>query len=564
VHLATVAVFAQPSNRPTQPPRDTPAGARQGIHVPKGRISGVVRTADTGRPVRRARVSIVAPQLPEGRGALTDDNGAFVFEAVPEGRYTLTVSKAGFISLSYGQRRPLQAGTPLQLADGQELKGIEFRLPRGGVIAGHIYDDAGDPLPGANVRIMRYQYAQGNRELVSAGTSQTDDRGYYRVWGLNPGQYYVSAVTRNFNARGPDGRGAPPAPSPGNVQRAPEQVGYAATFYPGVPSVAEARPVTVGVGGEAAEIDFNLLLVRTSRISGHVTGPDGTATTAGNVSLIPEVSQGGRGGTNLGGRIEWDGAFTIANVPPGRYTLRARADDTVVPHYAVQPLTVSELDVPDLIVVLSPGGSIGGTVTFQNSRSTRVPDLTQLRITAPAADSANTGSNPTARVDREGRFTIEGVAAGPHWIRAQGPLRGWMLKSVVVDGRDVIDTPVEVRSGGQLAGATLVFTDTLSEVNGTVSDNRGTPFTEYTVLAFSADPALWRAQTRHIMTARPDQNGRYQLRGLPPGDYFLATVDPAEQGEWFEPSFLEAHRAGATALSLSEGATRTHDFTVSR
>jgi hypothetical protein len=235
-----------------------------------------------------------------------------------------------------------------------------------------------------------------------------------------------------------------------------------------------------------------------------------------------------------------------------------------VPHYAVQALTVGEMDMPDLIVVLAPGGNVKGTVSFQNSRSTPVPDLTQLRITAPAVDSANTGSNPTARVDREGRFTIEGVSAGSHWIRAQGPLRGWMLKSVVVDGRDVIDTPVEVRSGATLMGVSLVFTDTLSEVNGTVTDDRGTPFTEYTVLAFSADPALWRPETRHIMTARPDQNGRYQLRGLPPGEYFLATVDPAEQGEWFEPSFLDAHHAGASRLSLGEGDSKTHDFRISR
>ena len=65
---------------------------------------------------------------------LTDDSGVFDLTELPAGRYTLTVSKSGFVALSYGQRRPLQAGTPLQLADGQQLKGVEFRLPRGGVI----------------------------------------------------------------------------------------------------------------------------------------------------------------------------------------------------------------------------------------------------------------------------------------------------------------------------------------------------------------------------------------------------------------------------------------------
>ena len=102
---------------------------------------------------------------------------------------------------------------------------------------------------------------------------------------------------------------------------------------------------------------------------------------------------------------------------------------------------------------------------------------------------------------------------------------------------------------------TLVFTDKLTEVNGTLTDDRGTPITDYTVLAFPADASLWRPQARQIMTARPDQNGRFQIRGLPPGDYCLATVDPAEQGEWFEPAFLEQQRSGRRAPVSSARAT---------
>src|SRR5439155_415019 len=79
---------------------------------------------------------------------------------LPAGRYTLTVSKSGFISLSYGQRRPLQAGTPLQLGDGQQLKGVDFQLPRGSAIAGRVLDEDGDAMPGVAVRVMRYQYQQ--------------------------------------------------------------------------------------------------------------------------------------------------------------------------------------------------------------------------------------------------------------------------------------------------------------------------------------------------------------------------------------------------------------------
>ena len=118
--IGTAGQSQQPG--PQGPSRDTPAQRRDPA-APSGVMSGRVLSSDTGRPVTRARVFITAQQLPQGRGALTDENGAFEFTELPAGRYTLNVSKAGFISLSYGQRRPLQAGTPLQLADGQQKIG---------------------------------------------------------------------------------------------------------------------------------------------------------------------------------------------------------------------------------------------------------------------------------------------------------------------------------------------------------------------------------------------------------------------------------------------------------
>jgi len=156
---------------------------------------------------------------------LTDDNGVFELTDLPSGRYTLSVSKTGFVSLTYGQRRPLQAGTPLQLGDGQQLEGIEFRLPRGSVIAGHVYDELGEPMPGASIRVLGYQYAQGERQLVPAGGAQSDDQGSFRVWGLSPGEYYLNATAQNFNlgrgARGAPGGGRGPAAFAGQGAAAP-------------------------------------------------------------------------------------------------------------------------------------------------------------------------------------------------------------------------------------------------------------------------------------------------------------------------------------------------------
>src|SRR3989454_9639168 len=187
-----------------QPTRDTSAQQNKDTPpAPTGRITGRVLAADNGRPIKRARVFVNAAELPGGRGVLTDDQGVFDLAELPAGRYTLTVSKSGFVSLSYGQRRPLQAGTPLQLLDRQQLKGVDFRLPRGSAIAGRVLDEDGDAMPGVNVRVMRYQYLQGDRRLTPAGAGQTDDKGQYRVWGLMPGDYYVNATARG----GPMGPG---------------------------------------------------------------------------------------------------------------------------------------------------------------------------------------------------------------------------------------------------------------------------------------------------------------------------------------------------------------------
>ena len=576
VSLTTVLVGAQATRPGQRPNRDTPAQPGADAATPAGRITGRVVAADTGRPVIRARVFLSGAQIQGGRGALTDSEGRFELTELPEGRYTLTAGKTGFITLSFGQRRPLQAGTPIQLADKQQLTGLDFRLPRGSVIAGHIFDEAGDPLPGANVRVMRYEYAQGNRQLVPISVTQSDDLGSFRVWGLNPGEYYVSAVTapfgpgRAFGPVGPPaiagrgGRGGPAGgpggpPGPGDA----EQVGYAPTFYPGVPTVAEARAITVGLSMEVPSVDFNVLLVRTARVAGRVTNPDGTPTTSGNIVLMPESGglpgRGAASGTS-NSRIDWDGSFSMASVPPGRYLLRARGDDTEEPQFAVQPITIGERDLPNLTVILSPAASVSGTVTFQRSQAQSTPDPGQIRIAAPLVNAVDIGPNPTSRVARDDTFTLTGVQAGSHLFRTQGNQRGWMLKSVTISGRETIDTPVELRSGQKLTGVDMVFTDRLTEVNGTITDERGAPITEYTLLAFPLDEELWRAQSRHIMTARPDQNGKYQLRGLPAGDYYLVAVDPTEQGEWFEPAYLTAHRVGASRFSLTEGDTKSQDF----
>jgi hypothetical protein len=519
-------------------------------------------------------VTITAPELSRSSAALTDDEGTFEFQGLPAGRYTVSVSRAGFVTLSWGQRRPMQPGTPIQLAEGQTLSGIDFRMLRGSVISGRVYDQTGEPMAGIMVRVMRLQFVQGQRQLVPAGSGQTDDRGQYRVWGLNPGDYYVSAAAPMLDREGPE-RGDQPGSTVNvtagrsvftNGRGSPGSLSYAPTFFPGVVSALEARPVNVGLSAEAAGIDFNLLRVQTSTVSGRVIGIDGGPARGAAVTLSGEgqsLRAGGPFGGVYNGRVQGDGSFSISGVPPGRYLLRAFAGggrgrgDEGNNGTASQTIAVNG-DV-SVHLALSPGALLTGLVTPEGSGTW--PDMSQFRVSVISMDGPSPGGIPSARVASTGYFEVQGIPAGTHLIRVQGA-RGWVLHSALANGRDIVDTPLSIRSGEELNDVSLVVTDQLSEINGKVTDAFGTAVPEFTVLAFPMEASLWHPQSRHIMTARPDQTGRYQLRGLPAGEYYLAVIDPVEPGEWFDPAFLERERTGAVRVTVLPGNPQVQDFRI--
>ena len=169
-------------------------------------------------------------------------------------------------------------------------------------------DEDGEPMPGVIVRVMRYQYLQGDRRLTPAGTAQTDDKGQYRVWGLMPGDYYyVNALTRlaglgggaaGAGAAGAGGGGGGGPGGPGGIAGAVAAIagGNVAALFGRRRSGADQLRADLlspasrrstrrsrsrsGVSQEVLDINFSMQLVRTSRVSGHVTNPDGTPTTA--------------------------------------------------------------------------------------------------------------------------------------------------------------------------------------------------------------------------------------------------------------------------------------------
>src|SRR5262245_18056450 len=134
-----------------QQPGPPPAGT--------GVIRGRVVAADTGKPLRRGRItlgSIDAPGPP--RTANTSADGRYEFNGLPAGRYGVRAARSGYLELRYGQRRPLEAAMPITLSDGQAVELIDFALPRTSLIAGRITDEVGDPVAGATVFAMHTEH----------------------------------------------------------------------------------------------------------------------------------------------------------------------------------------------------------------------------------------------------------------------------------------------------------------------------------------------------------------------------------------------------------------------
>ena len=517
-------------------------------------MRGIIVAADNGTPIRRAQVRIMSPEARETRVSTTDSQGRFEIKELPAGRYTMTVSKAGFVTLQYGQRRPSESGTPIELGDAQILDKLSVSLPRGSVLGGRVVDEFGEPVANAMVTAWRYAYQNGARRLTPAGQNSrdtTDDQGHYRLFGLPPGEYYVSAMLR----------GGPEYTDPaGDVS------GYASTYFPGTSNVSEAGRVTLAVSQENTNVNFGLIATKLVRVSGQVMMSDGAPATNGNVLLVP-MNGSGRPGMALqqggnGGRIDGNGTFRLANVAPGRYQVQARAGAAREFELARMDLTVGNDDVSGITLVTAPGATLTGTVVSDTGEPFDFrPSQLQIggRLGSPKA-FAGPGMQ-TSRVGDDWSFSLRNLSE-PMVIRATPP-QGWTLKSVSVSGQDITDTPTEFPAGQTVSGVQVILTKKVSTLSGQVTDSKGNPVLDATVVVFPSDDKLWTYQSRFIKAARPDQEGRYRVTALPAESYLVVALQGLEDGQAGDPEFLASVKELASKLTISEGETKAADVKLS-
>lgn len=541
---------------PGQPRRDT---AAQPQPTGTGRIRGRVVAAVTNGPLRRVQMALQWSETPAFRRiVMTDAEGRYEFAELPAGKFSLSASKPGYVSLQYGQRRPYEGGTSIALNVGETIASIDFALPRGGVIAGRITDEFGELMPQVQVQAQRFQFAQdGQRRLVTAGTATTDDRGEFRVYGLMPGEYVINGFVRAPTSFVVNGLPSPPNAMPSD--------GYPPTFYPGTANANDAQSITIGIG-EEVNIQFGLIAARLARISGTVRDSEGRPG-AGEVILLPRQ---GLTATNLSfNQLGADGSFAINGVAAGEYSLEVRQilPGREGPEAASVPITVAGNDIAGLRITTSKGSLITGRVVWDGTAPKTSPLPGPLRVGAMPADPINfslgSGNDPKANgeLDDNGNFQLGGVA-GRVFLTLMTTLPSWAVKSVTLDGQDITDIPLDIGGRQSIDGIRITMTDKLTNVSGHVTDAKGSTVPQYVVVVQPADELDPNVVMRFVRTVRPDTNGRFELRGLRPGRYVATALDSLEQGRQASPEFRRQLRRGAREFSVKEGETLSLSLTL--
>lgn len=531
---------------PQPPPRDTSAPSPPGG---VGTIVGRVTSAATGTGVRGA----VVTAYPVGGGdrvpmsARVGEEGRYRIEGVPAGIYGLYARHPEYLLQGLGQTTPRTPERRVLMTAGLVAGPMDFPLLRGAAISGRVLDELGAPVERIRVRASKLRRFASEWRLMDAGeTTETDDRGEYRLFGLAPGEYVIGAdPVRQVSLVAADGEQAR---------------GFVTTWAPSTLTPADAQRVRLEPGGEG-HADVQLVFAPVGSIAGRVVNSSGQPVTAGSVRLRARGAITGieAGQTWLGG----DGSFRLPSVPPGRYTLvvepivaTTTASDrqgTPVTEVGIADVDVASDPLSDLVVRTDPGASLRGRLIIDGDAAL-LAGRSVFVVASLIDPHTPVRGVERARVRDDLSFELRGIR-GPVLLRIAGVPDGWWTRAVRIAGADGTDG-VDPGGAASVDRVELVVSTRPTGVRGRVMRATGA-LADAVVLLFTRDERRWQQSmtAAGIMLVRPDEDGTFRTATVRPGPYYAIALDATEvkSDDLGDPDYLRELAVRATPIDVAEG-----------
>jgi hypothetical protein len=500
---------------------------------PRGSIDGVVMKA--GTPLQQF-LPYARLELREGPGTpvviRSDAGGRFVFPNLVAGRYRLFLTEDGFIRQEYGQRSPATPGVPIIVTSGRQVKNVIFRLDPAATITGFVQDEGGNPVADILVTAERRTYDfRGRPTLTAVASATTDDLGAYRIFWVDPGEYYVSA-------------GYAPVRKPAD-DNGPPGATYAPVYFPGVTDPQGVKPIRVDIGREINGVDFRLRRQDLARVLGVSMNAMTRRPVAATISLIPlEDANVGRYRTQSSA----SGAFAITDgVPPGSYLALGQSDSG------------EKLAGFSRIKVLSlPGFFLNVRLDLNravpvNGQATMAPALTADVIRSRIALIPAEPGAPIPKViapSANGQFLMTDVFPGDYFLNVTDLPNDIYVKAARRGMTDVLESPVTI-SAHSAAPLQILLASDGGRIDAVVRDGENRPVSGARVVLVPDTARRHRLDT--YRTGTSNEEGSVILRGIPPGDYKLFAWENIEPNAYLNADYLQNYDGVGLPLRITAG-----------
>jgi len=501
-------------------------------------LQGTVTNSVTGEAIRRASVQALGPKP---RAALTDDEGHFRLEGLPDGEVPIIVTKPGYL--------PEQAANPAERAPtvartGPDAPALALKLMPQGVIFGRITSADGDPLEGMPVMVIRQLIVSGRKVLSEQSSVSTNDDGEFRAGNLAAGTYYVMV--------GPGPRLFPGVKGVAN----PREAAYPATYYPGAPSVDAAGLVSVPAGQET-EANLELKAEPVFHVNGVATGfPPGTV----GEMIFARVA---RDGADVSIPIDSDSGKFDVKLRAGIYRVRGVGGRGNWGAVGDAPLTLNA-DAKDLHIAMARLPAISASSRLESAQAAPVGrDAVKVWLHDPSIGIAlMSHHNMTGQADYEGRILPSKPLAladlEPETYRVTiTPTDGQWVQTAECGGVDLLNSDLTIAPGAHPAPLQIVVRDDVANLSGTVSAADGIKG----AIVLLLPPADSRLE---VKTTAVSPQGTFEFTGVPPGTYIVLALDHTEGLEYTKREALEGYLSKAVETVLSPGGSGTVQLELAR